>query len=167
LPGYELEEDMTTDKDLPETDLHRAEHSKTCPICHTPACSNDRICHTCGVDLSIRVCPVCLKTIPADEDPCHYCGHLEPAIPPESTGFDYPRSNAVDKSLFITFLVLALAMIIWPRANQPSPSTCLHDEEISCFFETSWGVSGGIYLITFCMLSLILSAISSRLRHRG
>ena len=158
---------MITDKDLLETDPHLAEYSKTCPICHTPACSNDRICHTCNADLDTRVCPVCMKTVPAGEDPCHYCGHLEPAIPPERISSEYQRSNAVDKSLFIIFLVLALAMIIWPMANQPSPSTCQPDEEISCFIETSWGVPGGIFLITLCTLSLILSAISNPLRHRG
>jgi len=158
---------MTTDKDLLETDPHVAEYSKTCPTCHTPACSNDRICHTCGADLYLRVCPVCLRTVPADEDPCHYCGHLEPAIPAEMISSEYPRSNAVDKSLFITFLVLALAMIIWPMANQPNPSTCPPDEEISCFIETSWGVSGGIFILILCMISLILSAISSRLWRRG
>ena len=158
---------MTTDKDLPETDPHLAEYSKTCPICHAPAYANDRICHTCGADLHTRVCPVCMRTIPAGEDPCHYCGHLEPGIPAERTGSEYPRSNAVDKSLFILFLVLALAMIISPAGNQPDPSTCLPDEEITCFIETSWGVSGGIFLITLCMISLILSAISNRLRLRG
>jgi len=108
-----------------------------------------------------------MKTVPAGEDPCHYCGHLEPAIPAEMISSEYPRSNAVDKSLFITFLVLALAMIIWPMANQPNPSTCPPDEEISCFIETSWGVSGGIFILILCMISLILSAISSRLWRRG
>ncbi len=104
----------------------------------------------------MKICPYCLQSIPNDEDPCHYCGHLEPGTPPTKP---FPRAgNCVEITFLIFVFVMGLAMIIWPKTAIPDISSCGPDGEISCFIETHWGVTGGIYLmiLSFVCTSLVL-----------
>lgn len=158
---------MKADRSLPATNFDPLLASKRCSACNSVVQYNDKLCHFCGADLSVRVCPYCMKSIPFDEDPCHFCGHLEPAELPDRHVAESGSSHKSDIFWLVIILAVALAMIIWPAANQPDVSACEPDHEISCFLETYWGVSGGVLLITLSMLSVVLSAITKHLTHRG
>ncbi len=154
-------------REIVEAVIKQGVQAKKCPGCRAEVYADEKVCYFCGADLSVRMCPYCLKSIPLDEDPCHFCGHLEPAELPNKPIAESGWSHKSDIFWFAVILALALAMILWPVANQPNVSACEPDHEISCFLETSWGASGGVLLITLSMLSLVLSAITKHLTHRG
>lgn len=63
----------------------------------------------------------------------------------------------------IMWLVLGLAMIIWPDAHNIWPGyTCDPDEVFGCFLATSWGTPAGIVISLTIGFLTGLSAIRKR-----